>query len=698
MALQNLVGEVLDGKYRIEKQLGEGGMGAVYFATHLGTERPVALKVIAPQFMKHDEFVERFRREARAAGRLRHPNVVDVTDFGFARVGADKVAYLVMEYLDGCTLDEILAEETSLPLSWVLDILEQTCSAVDEAHRQGIVHRDLKPDNIWLEPNHRGGYTVKVLDFGIAKLDDPAMPSATEENASQRHPFFDSLAPTQASDSLALAPTVASTQPDAEQSEAATQMHPAPVVTDANLSEAGTQLFALEQDVSEAGTQLFAPETDNSEAGTRMMPAPQTAQQSFEEMGTRIFGDRTTDEQHVLQTASVGSLTRVGSILGTPLYMSPEQCRGDNLGPRSDIYSLGVIAYRLLSGRTPFSGDLPTVMRMHREAPPPPLVVKRVPKKVTRLVLSALAKNPLERPPSAAAFASALRAHSSGTGELLRQALTLYAEHLPTFLRLALLVYAPVVIATLLQVTLSFLSIREITPKPWGQIASGLASLLHLLVTFFSVSVIAGVTTWLVTQILAVPLRPLRLRPAFIALRKRLRPFFKTSLPVNFAAMIGMFMCFLPGLFLLVNYALLTSVLMMEDLKGHRATMRARALFKRSRRTVIAIMFIHIGIPILMSIITSLLIAAVVKALNPGELKGMGNIVSMTQQIVLLPFSILLGSITSVVTALLYWKTRLAGGETLRQAFYEFAEEEAPASKWQQRMRTRLLTPTRTNR
>ena len=159
MELESFIGEVLDGKYRIEQLLGKGGMGAVYLATHLGTARPVALKIIAPQFMRHDEFVERFKREAQAAGRLRHPNVVDVTDFGFAHTAAnERVAYLVMEYLDGCTLSEVLAEESRLPLDWVVDILEQVCSAVDEAHRQGVVHRDLKPDNIWLEPTRLGGY------------------------------------------------------------------------------------------------------------------------------------------------------------------------------------------------------------------------------------------------------------------------------------------------------------------------------------------------------------------------------------------------------------------------------------------------------------------------------------------------------------------------------------------------------------
>ena len=164
------IGQVLDDKYRLERLLGRGGMGAVYLASHLGTERYVALKLITPQFMRNEEFVARFKREARAAGRLRHPNVVDVTDFGFADAGRETVAYLVMEYLDGCTLGDVLSEEKRLPLDWVVDILEQVCSAVHEAHQQGIVHRDLKPENIWLEPNRLGGYRVKVLDFGIAKL------------------------------------------------------------------------------------------------------------------------------------------------------------------------------------------------------------------------------------------------------------------------------------------------------------------------------------------------------------------------------------------------------------------------------------------------------------------------------------------------------------------------------------------------
>src|SRR4029079_19280419 len=177
------VGELIDEKYRLEQMLGSGGMGAVYLATQLGTARYVALKLIAPQFMRNEEFVERFKREARAAGRLRHPNVVDVTDFGFAKVKSGQVAYLVMEYLDACTLGHVLAEEKRLPLEWVADILDQVCSAVHEAHQQGIVHRDLKPDNIWLAPNRLGSYRVKVLDFGIAKLGEAGAPTPDDDPA-----------------------------------------------------------------------------------------------------------------------------------------------------------------------------------------------------------------------------------------------------------------------------------------------------------------------------------------------------------------------------------------------------------------------------------------------------------------------------------------------------------------------------------
>jgi serine/threonine protein kinase len=173
-----MVGETLDAKYRIEKQLGAGGMGNVYLATHLGTTRVVAVKVIAPKWAAEPHFLARFQREAQACGRLRHPNIINVTDFGVAKTPNGDVAYLVMEYLDGQTLADFQEENRKVALPLIADILDQIGLALTEAHRQGIVHRDLKPDNIWLEPNGRGGFTVKVLDFGVAKVNllDPSSP------------------------------------------------------------------------------------------------------------------------------------------------------------------------------------------------------------------------------------------------------------------------------------------------------------------------------------------------------------------------------------------------------------------------------------------------------------------------------------------------------------------------------------------
>jgi serine/threonine protein kinase len=173
-----LTGEVVDGKYRIDALLGQGGMGTVHRATHLGTGRAVALKVLVPELTANEAAVERFKREARAAGQLRHLNVVDVTDFGFAERGGERFAYLVMELLRGRTLRALLDAEGPLALDTAVDVLDQVCAAVTEAHALGILHRDLKPENIHVEPGPRGGYHVKVLDFGIAKLLDEAPSSA----------------------------------------------------------------------------------------------------------------------------------------------------------------------------------------------------------------------------------------------------------------------------------------------------------------------------------------------------------------------------------------------------------------------------------------------------------------------------------------------------------------------------------------
>lgn len=125
--MKDLIGQTLDSKYLIEKQLGQGGMGAVYKATHLGTSRPVALKVITPQFMANQEFVERFKIEAKATGKLQHPNIVNITDFGFTQLDSDNMAYLVMEFLEGHNLGDFLKSRGKLPLELIVDIVEQIC-------------------------------------------------------------------------------------------------------------------------------------------------------------------------------------------------------------------------------------------------------------------------------------------------------------------------------------------------------------------------------------------------------------------------------------------------------------------------------------------------------------------------------------------------------------------------------------------
>jgi serine/threonine-protein kinase len=165
----SLLGTTLAGKYRIEERLNEGGMGAVYRATHVLMEKTVAVKVLRPSLAADEKIVARFSREARAASRISHPNALSVTDFGEDENGT---VFLVMEYLSGRTLKQLIREEGPLPLTRVVDITRQVADALHAAHQQGVVHRDLKSDNIMLLDTMTGDY-AKVLDFGIAKINEP---------------------------------------------------------------------------------------------------------------------------------------------------------------------------------------------------------------------------------------------------------------------------------------------------------------------------------------------------------------------------------------------------------------------------------------------------------------------------------------------------------------------------------------------
>lgn len=273
-----LVGHTLDEKYLLEERLGIGGMGTVYRARHLLIDRAVAVKVLNPRFVEDEAAQTRFRREAKAAGRLQHPNAVTVTDFGQT---ADGYVYIVMELLLGRTLRDVLAKEAPLDPARSVSLMLQVTAAVSAAHEAGIIHRDLKPANIFIVQNSEVPAVVKVLDFGIAKL---------------------------AADTL--------------------------------------------------------------------------------------------DEDDP-------TLTIMGVMIGTPRYMSPEQCDGVELTPAADVYSLGVILYEMLTGMVPFSGSSPLAIALkHATDPPRPPreIVPTIPAELEQVVLQALEKLPADRPADAAVF------------------------------------------------------------------------------------------------------------------------------------------------------------------------------------------------------------------------------------------------------------------------------------------------------
>src|SRR5581483_6658978 len=279
--IDELTGKLLDGRYRMEEVLGRGGMGVVYKATHVHIDMQVAVKVLNPELVSNQAAIERFRREAKATGRIHHPNAIQVTDFG---VTEDKTVYLVMELVDGKSLRDLIWEKKHFEPQHAVSIMAQVCAAVDAAHHCGIIHRDLKPDNILIK-DKGGQEEVKVLDFGIAKLK---------------------------------------------------QVTP-------------------------------------------------------------------TDKSH--------TLTEVGTIIGTPPYMSPEQCRGKELDACSDIYSLGIILYEMLCGEPPFGGDTAVeIVAKHLKDTPQPLRELRpeIPAALERVVMRSLEKDPARRPSSAGMFSREL--------------------------------------------------------------------------------------------------------------------------------------------------------------------------------------------------------------------------------------------------------------------------------------------------
>src|SRR5262249_41042285 len=256
-------------------------------------------------------------------------------------------------------------------------------------------------------------YTVKVLDFGLVKLGDTEFPERKEPPSEKSW--------------LEVADTAETEPPTLSQS-------PATEETDTLIQPADS----------------VPPRIPT--AGRPSVPGQSVAGDSGRTGREALM----TEARSLIETAGAAELTRAGSIVGTPLYMSPEQWRGERLDVRSDIYSLGVIAYRMLCGETPFTGSLSELIQQHTTCEPPPVREKnsKVPRRVVRLIMSALTKDPAARPECAAALASALRASAEGSGTLLRQAVSLYSERFPTFLKISLLAHAPL-IATIALMELS---------------------------------------------------------------------------------------------------------------------------------------------------------------------------------------------------------------------------------------------------
>ena len=509
--------------------------------------------------------------------------MVDVTDFGFATTPGGRVAYLVMEFLDGCTLADVLAEEMRLPLNWAVDIVEQVSSALDEAHAQAIVHRDLKPENIWLEPNRRGGYTVKVLDFGLVKLGDLAEPTAFHQKA------------------------------EATQTEA-------------------------------------------------------------------------TEAETIAETPTIASdaLTRSGSITGTPTYMSPEQCRGDQVDGRSDIYSLAVVAYRMLSGQTPFVGDVTTLMRGHLTESPPPLDarVRNVPRAVSDLVMSALAKEPAGRPPRAGGFASALRAAAEGSGTLLRQAIALYSERFPVLLRLSAVAYIPMF---LFLCGLAVLDVRGAGASPAVSLAIILGMIAMNVVSYLAIPALVAPVVF---QAIVAPLRPATVSDAWAAVRRRWKALVVATLFVLAVTAAWSLLLIVPGVVAAIAYVLYAPVVILEDIPARAALRRARQLARRAWSTVLIITLLQFALPVLVWFIAvdSDVVFRLDENWQPKEL-GFKIEASWSSAMYQL-LGVFVAPLTGTMIALLYLKSRQAGGERLQEAGGA-AGASGTASRWQRRVRTR---------
>jgi hypothetical protein len=323
-----------------------------------------------------------------------------------------------------------------------------------------------------------------------------------------------------------------------------------------------------------------------------------------------------------------------------------------------------------------------------------------VPKRAARVVMSALAKDPADRPQTAAAFASELRAQAEGIGSLYRRAFALYSEYFPKFLKLSLIAHIPVIVTTMVMVGLQIA--EQAQPRALGFarvsliVALVIFALLQVVAYFLASAAISGMTAVIVTQLAAAPLRPVELRSAFAVLKRRWRPFLKTAIHVTLRIVIGFILLVIPGLIMTIRYALYAPVVLIEGLEKKAAMRRARQLASRSWRTIIIVSLLQFLIPVILSLLIGRITVNVKHTTDPAQKVYLQQITQQLSGLV----NILIIPLMAIVPALLYLKMRQLGGEPLTDALAQIEELEDKTSEWQQRMRTRLslYTPRSTRR
>jgi hypothetical protein len=356
--------------------------------------------------------------------------------------------------------------------------------------------------------------------------------------------------------------------------------------------------------------------------------------------------------------------------------MSPEQCRGGRLDARSDIYNLGLIAYQMIAGTLPFTGDAILVLRAHRECQPKPLYEhdRKLPKNVSRLVMSALEKDPAARPQTALAFANALRANADGLGVLYRRAFALYSEYFPQMFKLSVLAHIPVIAVLLMTIAVR---LGEARLGELGKIALKFTlGLLNSTASFITASTISGVTAIIVTQLAVTPLKVMELGPAFAILRRHWPAFLKTGLIASLRIFLGIISLVIPGVVMMVRYSLWAPVVLLEGLEKKRALERSRALVARSWTSIILAMLLQFLLPKLVDKMIGVSIDLDSGGKDRLHVQFVSQWASLT--------SILFLPLLSIVPALLYLKMRQLGGEPLTQI-----ELEVGRSTWEQPLRLR---------